>query len=359
MATFSWPEVLVRLVVGEDLDSDLCRAVMGAIVSGEATDAQIAGFAVALRAKNETAAEVDGLVAAMLEVSVPLEFDADALDIVGTGGDLSHSINISTLASLVAAGAGATVIKHGNRAASSKCGSADVLAELGVKIDLPPAAVLTCVEEVGVGFCFAPVFHPALRFAGPARRELGIPTVFNILGPLANPAQPSASLIGAADQRLAPVMARVFAQRGRHALVVRGHDGMDEVAIGGDTDVWDTTDEGVRGFRVGPTMADLPLLDPADLRGGDAAFNAATIVSVLEGGAQGRLGAVRQAAVLNAAAALVAWDAATGTHAYGDPAQATGHRLAAAIPAAEEAIDSGRARDVLARWSAVSSRYGD
>jgi anthranilate phosphoribosyltransferase len=193
---FNWGDTLGALLDGGSLTEQQCRAAMAQIVAGDATPAQIAGFVVALRAKGETAPEVIGLVEAMLDVAVPLPYSGPALDIVGTGGDRSHSVNISTLSAIVAAGAGAVVIKHGNRAASSRCGSADVLEELGVRIDLDPDGVLACVDRAGIGFCFAPVFHPAMRFAGPPRRELGIPTVFNILGPLANPAQPSASLVG-------------------------------------------------------------------------------------------------------------------------------------------------------------------
>lgn len=353
---FSWAGVLAELVAGRDLGADDCRAAMSRIVAGEATPAQIAGFAVALRAKGETAQEVSGLVDAMLEVAVPLPFDGPALDIVGTGGDLSHSVNISTIAALVAAGAGATVIKHGNRAATSRCGSADVLEHLGVRIELGPQEVLTCLAEVGIGFAFAPVFHPALRHAGPPRRELGIPTVFNILGPLANPARPRASLIGAADLRLAPIMAEVFAGQGRRAMVVRGRDGLDEVTVGGATDVWDATRAEVTTASIQPADVGFERRDEEDLRGGDVAVNAATLRSVLEGAVTGPLGTVREAVVLNAALALVVWDAETGETRYGSVTAPVAARLAEAVPAAEEAIDSGRARDVLDRWAEVSQR---
>lgn len=356
-AAFSWPAVLGALLDRGELAADTCRAAMAQIVAGEASPAQIAGFAVALRAKGETAAEVAGLVAAMMDVAVPLPFAGPALDIVGTGGDQLHSVNISTIASIVAAGAGATVIKHGNRAASSSCGSADVLAELGVRIDLDPDGVSRCIDRAGIGFCFAPTFHPALRHAGPPRRELGIPTVFNILGPLANPARPAASLVGAADVRLAPVMAQVFAESGRRAMVVRGSDGLDEVTVSGPTQVWDATEAAigaqVRATEVAPGDAGLAESPVADLVGGDAPANAAIARAVLAGETDGTLGAVRAAVLLNAALALVVWDAAIGADEFGPTGDSAADRLRRAVPAAAESIDSGRAAGVLARWVAA------
>lgn len=354
----AWGDVLSPLVAGEDLSEDLCRRAMATIVSGDATDAQIAAFAVALRAKGETAEEVGGLVSAMLDASVPLPIDAHALDVVGTGGDLSHTVNVSTIAALVAAGAGAVVVKHGNRAATSKCGSADVLEALGVRIDLSPAGVAECVGEVGIGFCFAPVFHPAMRYAGAPRREIGIPTVFNILGPLSHPAQPSASLIGAADARLAPVMAEVLAARGRTAAVVRGTDGLDEITVGGYSDVWETTGAGVRPARVEPTLLGLPRCDVAELRGGDAQFNAQVLLDVLDGRTDGPLATVREAVLLNSAAALVVWDVACGLGAYGAASERFSIRLQRALPAAAESIAGGAARRVLTQWISVSQRLG-
>ncbi len=357
-ALFNWSGVLTSLINGESLEAHTCRAAMGQIVAGEATPAQIAGFVVGLRAKGETPEEVDGLVEAMLAVAVPLEYSGPALDIVGTGGDRSNSVNISTISAIVAAGAGATVIKHGNRAASSACGSADVLTELGVKVDMGPDGVLACVEEANIGFCFAPVFHPAMRHAGPPRRELGIATVFNILGPLANPAQPSASLVGSADARMAPLIAQVFAGRGLRAMVVRGTDGLDEVTVESATDVWDVTGVGVRGDSVDPTGAGLRTQDAALLAGGDAAYNAQVAREVLDGADEGAMSAVRTAVLLNTGLALVAWDAATGEGQYGPVSDSATERLARAVPVAAESIDSGRARDVLDRWVGLSATFG-
>lgn len=353
---FSWAAILGSLSAREDLSEGQCRASMSEIVEGRAAPSQIAAFAMGLRVKGETAAEVAGLVDAMLAHAEPLAIERPALDVVGTGGDLADTVNISTISAVVAAAAGAVVVKHGNRAASSACGSADVLEALGVRIDLPPVAVARCVAELDIGFCFAPVFHPALRFAGPTRRELGIPTVFNILGPLSNPARPAASLVGAADARLAPVMAEVFARRGLTALVVRGQDGLDEVTVSGDTDAWDVTAStlGVRGFRLSPAALGLPTHDPANLTGADAEFNARVATAVLSGATEGALGSVHDAIVMNTAAALVTYDAATGAGRFGATDHSLVSRVAAAIPVAQDAIDSGAAAAKLRAWAELS-----
>jgi anthranilate phosphoribosyltransferase len=348
----NWAEIVGMLLAGNDLTAEQSRAVMATVVAGDATDAQIAGFAVALRAKGETATEVDGLVTAMLDVSVPMLATPTALDIVGTGGDASNSVNISTLAAVVAAAAGAVVVKHGNRAASSRCGSADVLEALGVSLELSPDGVARCVSEAGIGFCFAPTFHPAMRFAGPARRQLGVPTVFNILGPLANPAQPVASLIGVADRRLAPVIAGVFLSRGRRALVVRGNDGLDEITVSGPTEVWEVTSRSVAHTTISPEDLGLPDLDPADLGGGDAATNAETARRILAGESTGSLRTVRQAVVLNAAAGLVVYqDAASGV----DSDTSLSQRMGEQIKVVNEAIDSGAAARTLENWVSAST----
>lgn len=315
---------------------------MAEIMGGEATPAQVAGFAIALRAKGETAAEMAGLVAAMLSRAEPLSVAGPVVDTCGTGGDRAHTVNISTMAALVVAGAGATVVKHGNRAASSACGSADLLEALDVVVDLPPGGVSACVAQAGIGFCFAPVFHPALRHAAAARRELGIPTVFNFLGPLTNPARPGAQAVGVADSRMAPVMAGVLAQRGTSALVFRGNDGLDELTTTTTSTVWV-----VSGGEIG-----IETLDPAemgmapatldDLRGADAPYNAAVARRLLAG----ERGPVRDAVLLNAAAGLAALDG--GTEPLVD-------RLRAALARATTALDSGVAAEVLTRWVAVSA----
>ncbi|MBC7373784.1 MAG: anthranilate phosphoribosyltransferase, partial [Frankiales bacterium] len=234
----SWPGVLSALLAGIDLTTADTAWVMGEVMAGDATPAQVAGFAVALRAKGETAAEVAGLVEVMLAEAAPVSVTGRVVDTCGTGGDRSNTVNLSTMAALVVAGAGVPVVKHGNRAASSACGSADLLEQLGVAVDLPPAAVGPCLEQAGIAFCFAPVFHPGMRHAAVPRRDLGVATVFNILGPLTNPARPAAQAVGVSDARLAPVMAGVLAARGTDALVFRGDDGLDELTITGPSTVW-------------------------------------------------------------------------------------------------------------------------
>jgi anthranilate phosphoribosyltransferase len=285
---------------------------------------------------------MSGLVEAMLAHAQRVPLDRRAVDTCGTGGDRAHTVNLSTMAALVVRGAGVTVVKHGNRAASSACGSADLLEELGVAVDLPPAGVAACLDAAGIGFCFAPVFHPALRHAAVARRELGVATVFNFLGPLTNPAQPPAQAVGVADARMAPVMAGVLAARGATALVFRGDDGLDELSTGAPSHVWAVADGQVREDTVDPRELGLPTAGAEALRGADARHNAAVARALLEG----KPGAVRDAVLLNAAAALVAYDGVT--------AAPITEQLAAKLPQAAEAIDSGAAAAALDSWVAAS-----
>jgi len=338
----TWPDVLAALVRGESLPTDVARWAMDEVMSGEATPVQVAGFVVALRAKGETPEEVGGLVEAMLAHAQRVPLDRRAVDTCGTGGDRAHTVNISTMAALVVRGAGATVVKHGNRAASSACGSADLLEELGVAVDLPPAAVGACVEEAGIGFCFAPVFHPALRHAATARRELGIATVFNFLGPLTNPAQPPAQALGVADARMAPTMAGVLAARGASALVFRGDDGLDELSTTAPSQIWVVAEGAVRTDRLDPAALGLAPATMEALRGADAAHNAEVTRAFLAG----QPGAVRDAVLLNAAAALVAYD--------GVGPGPVAEQVASALPRAAQAVDSGAAAAVLDRWVSVS-----
>ena len=340
--SLTWPAVLGPLVAGSDLDAEQTAWAMGEILSGEATDAQIAGFAVALRAKGETTDEVSGLVAAMYSRGTPLPVPGRLLDVVGTGGDRSMSVNISTMAAIVAAGAGARVVKHGNRSASSQSGSADVLEALGIRLDLPPARVAEVVDEAGITFCFAAAFNPAMRHTASARRELGIGTTFNLLGPLANPARPGAQAIGCADPRMAPVMAGVFAQRGVDAWVFRGDDGLDEITTATTSRVWVVHDGAVSETTIDPGTFGMSLSGVDALRGGDAAHNAAVVLRLLEG----ERGAVRDAVLLNAGAALAVYDA---------PAEPVETALATGIERARESIDSGAARATLDRWVAAST----
>jgi anthranilate phosphoribosyltransferase len=338
----AWPEVLGALVDGEDLTADQAGWAMAEILEGEATPAQIAGFAVALRAKGETAAEVTGLADAMLARANRIEVPGRLLDIVGTGMDRSMSVNISTMSAIVAAGAGARVVKHGNRSASSKSGSADVLEQLGIRLDLPVQRVAEVAEEAGITFCFSAAFHPAMRHAAVPRRELGIGTTFNFLGPLTNPARPAAQAIGCADPRMAPVMAGVFAGRGVDAWVFRGDDGLDELTTTTTSSVWVVHGGEVTPATVDPREHGMALSTPEALRGGDAAHNAGVVRRLLEG----EQGAVRDAVLLNAGAALAVHDQVPGS-----PTEA----LASGLERAREAIDSGAARSVLERWVGATS----
>jgi anthranilate phosphoribosyltransferase len=338
----SWPEVLSTLVSGTELTSAQVAWATGEILAGEATDAQNAGFAVALRAKGETVDEVTGLVDAMYAAATPIKVDGRLLDVVGTGGDRSMSVNISTMAAIVAAGAGAKVVKHGNVSASSQSGSADVLRVLGIRLDLTPERVAAVAEEAGITFCFAKTFHSALRFAGPARSELGIGTTFNMLGPLTNPAHAQARAVGCADPRVAPVMAGVLAARGVDAWVFRGDDGLDELTTTTTSAVWIAHDGAVTSTSVDPGALGLPRADRDALRGGDAEHNAAVVRRLLAG----ETGPVRDAVLLNAGAGLAVYDA---------PGADVHASLAAGIARAAEAIDSGAAQTTLERWVAAAS----
>ena len=306
----TWTDVLARVTRRDDLTTADTTWVMEQVLTDQATPISLAALLAALRTKGETVEEVAGFVDAMLAHANRIEAPGRAVDVVGTGGDGFHTVNISTMASVVVAACGLTVMKHGNRAATSKSGGADVLAELGVNLDLTPADVERVAKEVGITFCFAMVFHPAMRFAGPIRKELGVPTTFNILGPLTNPAQPSASAIGCASPALAPVMAGVLAARGRDGIVFRNQDGLDELAATAKADVWE-----VRGGEVTHSVLD-PVADLGmspisidDLRGGEAAENADVARRVFAG----ETGPVADTVALNAAAGLVADGSLVGT----------------------------------------------
>jgi anthranilate phosphoribosyltransferase len=338
----TWPEVLSGLIARRDLTGEQTTWAMGEILRGEATPAQVAGFAVALRAKGETVDEVEGLVEAMYAHATPLTVTGRYLDVVGTGGDRSMSVNISTMAAIVAAGAGAPVVKHGNRSASSKSGSADVLEVLGVRLDLPAPAVARVFEEVGITFCFAAAFHPALRHAAVPRRELGVGTTFNFLGPLAHPAKPPAQAIGCADAAMAPVMAGVFAKRGVDAWVFRGDDGLDELTTTTTSHVWAVSAGRVTEHVLEPLDVGIPRGTVEGLRGQDVAYNADVVRRLVAG----EPGEVRDAVVLNAGAALAVHAAEDGT---------LEGRLATGVARAQQALESGRAREVLETWVEVSS----
>ena len=332
-----WPDVLTHLVRGEDLDDATTTAVMESIMSGEATPVQVAGFLMALRTKGETAQEIAGLVRGMRSFALHVDAGGPVVDTCGTGGDRAGTFNVSTLSAVVAAGAGAKVAKHGNRAASGKCGSADLLEAWGVVIDLPADGVRTCIEEVGIGFCFAPAFHPAMRHAMVPRRELGVPTVFNFLGPLTNPAGAAHQTIGVSDPGMAPKMADVLAQVGtEHAFVFHGADGLDELTTTGPSTVWEVRGGEVVRRQFDPLDVGIERAQLSDLKGGDVADNVRIADAVLGG----EPGPRRDIVLLGAAAALVAADIADD---WPD-----------ALERAGEAIDSGRAAAVVTDWVRVS-----
>jgi anthranilate phosphoribosyltransferase len=341
-----WPDVLSRLLRRDDLSPDDAARALSAILEGEATDAQIAGFAVALRAKGETTTELAALVRTMLRFAerVDVADQGPLVDTCGTGGDRSGSVNVSTMAALIAAGAGVRVAKHGNRAQSSSCGSADVLEALGVVIDLGPDGVARCIREAGVGFCLAPRFHPALRFAGPPRRELGVPTTFNFLGPLANPAGVRRQAVGVSDPAMAERFVGALAELGaEHALVFYGHDGLDELTTTTTSTVHELRDGRVECRELDPRSLGITPAEPGALAGGDAAGNAQIVHRVLAG----QHGPVRDIAVLNASAALVVAGLADD--------------LAGGMEAAERSLDDGKAAaalEALVRTSVAAREDG-
>ena len=338
----SWPRVLARLTGGQDLTRGQAAWAMDQIMAGEASAAQIAAFAVAMQVKVPTSAEVIELAEVMLNHALPMPDGAirqDTVDIVGTGGDGVNTVNLSTMAAIVTAAAGVPVVKHGNRAASSLSGGADTLEALGIRIDLGPEEVARSLAEVGIGFCFAPLFHPSYRHTSAVRREIGVPTVFNLLGPLTNPARPRAGLIGCAFADLAEVMAGVFAARRSSVLVVHGDDGLDELTTTTTSTIWRVQAGTVDRLTFDPAGFGFPRADLDDLLGGDARANAAEVRAVLAGGK----GPVRDAVVLNAAGAIVA-HAGLSSRAEWLPAWEDGLARAGA------AIDSGAAEQLLARW---------
>ncbi|MDQ1609120.1 MAG: anthranilate phosphoribosyltransferase [Microbacteriaceae bacterium] len=348
MAEFTtWPSVFTSLLEGDDLTVADAAWAMEQVITGEATSAQLAGFLVALRAKGETVDEIVGFRDAILDHAVPLDIDPMALDIVGTGGDRFGTVNISTTASIVAAAAGAPVIKHGNKAASSASGSSDVLAALGVDLGLSAARVAGVFDEVGITFAFASAFHPGFAHAGPVRAELGIPTVFNFLGPLCNPARPEASAVGVAQLDRVPLIVGVFRTRGATALVFRGDDGLDELSTTGHSHVWEVTRGLVTEHDIDPRELGIRRASIEELLGGDANHNAAVVRAVLAG----EEGPVRDIVLLNAAAGLVSFDLAA------DPSKVQESildRFRQKLVVAADAIDSGAATAKLERWVAAT-----
>ncbi|GAA2157312.1 anthranilate phosphoribosyltransferase [Kitasatospora kazusensis] len=339
----SWPDLLSALLSGADLTRGDTAWAMDRIMRGEASPVQVAGFMVALRAKGESVEEISGLVEAMYDHAEPLHIPGPAVDIVGTGGDRAKTVNISTMSAIVAAAAGAKVVKHGNRAASSASGSTDVLEKLGISSDLSVRRVAEIAEEVGLTFCNAARFHPAMRHAATARRDLGVPTAFNILGPLTNPARVTAHAIGCFDTRLAGLIAGVLAARGATALVFRGDDGLDELTISTTSRVWIVRDGRITETAFDPREVGIELVGIEALRGADAEYNAAVARRLLAG----ERGAVRDAVLLNTAAALAALDLTDAP---------LPEQLAAGMERAAVAIDSGAAEATLKRWAEATAR---
>jgi anthranilate phosphoribosyltransferase len=333
-----WPRILTKIAAHESLSSDEAAEAMRQVMAGESSAAQLGGLLMALRTKGETVDEVEGLARTMLAFANEVQAPGPVIDTCGTGGDRSGTFNISTVAALVVAGAGVTVAKHGNRAASSACGSADVLEALGVRIDLDAGGVSACLREAGIGFMFAPVFHPAMAHAGPVRRELRVPTIFNFLGPLTNPARPVAQVVGVSDPRMLPIVAQVLARRGSRAMVVRGQDGLDELTTTGESVVFDVAEGVVHERSIDPVQLGLAPASHEDLAGGDAATNAEIARDVLGG----ERGPRRDVVVLNAAAALTV--------------AGTARDVADGLERAASAIDSGDAARALERFVEASNR---
>jgi anthranilate phosphoribosyltransferase len=339
----SWRTVLALLLGRHDLSGATAVWAMERVVRGDASSAQVAAFLTALRAKGETAIEVDGFVTALLSAATPINIPGPTVDIAGTGGDGTNAVNISTMSAIVVAATGATVVKHGGRAASAvTAGSADVVEHLGIPLDLPGDAVAAVAVETGITFLFAPQFHPGMRHAGPVRRELGVPTVFNILGPLINPAIPTRRLVGVADARAVPVIVDVLRMRGAAALVVRGDDGLDKLTTATTSQVWAVRDGRATHHVLDPRVFGIPRPASGALRGGDAAANAHVVRDLV----RGRPGPIRDAVLLNAAAAVVT----------AEPVDAPlVDRMEAALARCADAVDSGTASDTLTRWIAAAN----
>ena len=347
----SWAKLLGKLLEKSDLNRAEAGWAMGQIMAGDATEAQMGAFMLALRSKGETVEELAGLVDIMLQHSVILDTGNDAVDIVGTGGDLAGTVNISSMAAILASAAGVPVMKHGSRSASGKTGSSEMLEVLGIRLDLSPERVAEIFREIGLTFFYAPVFHPAMRYVAPVRKQLGVPTTFNFLGPLANPAQPRATSLGVANAQIAPLMAAEVAARGRNALVFRGSDGLDELTTTGNSDIWLVQGGDVRKFELNPLDFGLSLTTIDQLIGGDPQFNAQITRSLFSGQRDGQLAAVREVVALNAAAGMVA---------YGlDRAQIANQQdlnqaFNTAVEATLTAIDTGAVAEKLSQWTAAS-----
>ena len=344
MSSLDWAAVITKLENGLDLQPAEAQSVMREVLEDRADKENLKNFLIALKKKGETAEEVGALVAQMYQFCAPITINERAVDTVGTGGDGAHTINISTTAAIIAAAAGSRVVKHGNRAASSKSGAGDLLEALGVAINLDGAKVAQTVSELGIGFCFAPIFHPAMRFAAPARKELATTTVFNILGPLANPAKPKAAAIGVANDRMHLVMAQVLAERGVEGFVFRGDDGLDEITLATTTSVLTIGNGEISSDRIDAKDFSLDNAPISALVGGDAQENARITKAIFAG----ERGAPRDAVLLNAAAAIAAFD--------GEFELSLHERLSKSLKKATESIDAGKANYLLDEWILLSNK---
>ena len=344
MSSLDWAAVITKLENGLDLQPAEAQSVMREVLEDRADKENLKNFLIDLKKKGETAEEVGALVAQMYQFCAPITINERAVDTVGTGGDGAHTINISTTAAIIAAAAGSRVVKHGNRAASSKSGAGDLLEALGVAINLDGAKVAQTVSELGIGFCFAPIFHPAMRFAAPARKELATATVFNILGPLANPAKPKAAAIGVANDRMHLVMAQVLAERGVEGFVFRGDDGLDEITLATTTSVLTLGNGEISSDRIDAKDFSLDNAPISALVGGDAQENARITKAIFAG----ERGAPRDAVLLNAAAAIAAFD--------GEFELSLHERLSKSLKKATESIDAGKANYLLDEWILLSNK---
>lgn len=341
--TLLWPDYIARLDAGLDLEPTEIQSVLQAILEDTADIESVKAFLLALHKKGETAEEVSALVEQLYRNATPIAIPERAVDTVGTGGDGAHTINISSTAAIVAAAAGARVVKHGSRAVSSKSGASDFYGALGVAYDLGAAGVERTVKELGIGFCFAPVFHPAMKNAAPARKELGVPTVFNFLGPLANPAKPKAAAIGVANDRIHLVMAQVMAAKGCDGFVFRGDDGLDEITLDGTTSVLSIGSDEISSDRIDAKDFGLDNAPISAVVGGDGVENAAIALRILKG----ERGAPRDIVLLNTAVTIAAFE--------GQLELPLHERISQAMPRAIDAIDSGKALTLLQKWAALST----
>lgn len=343
----SWASILEDLAANRSISRDQSSWALSQIMTGDAPEDQVSSFMLALRSKGETVEELAGLVDTMLENSLKLETGNNAVDIVGTGGDMIGTVNISTMASILTAASGVPVLKHGSRSASGKTGSSEMLQELGINLELDPERVAEVFKKTGISFFFALVFHPAMKHVAPIRKKLGVLTTFNFLGPLANPAQPLATSLGAANAQIAPLLAQELAQRGRYGLVSRGNDGLDELTTTTISQVWEVSPNSVTDWELDPVRLGLKRSSLEQLIGGDPAQNAQITRDILAGKTGGNLGAIRDIVILNAAGGVVAYEAATQPNLIGTQLLT---RFESALQQVTSALESGAAKDKLDQW---------